>query len=358
MVGLHPALVAFDVAKDNGTATGKNDLAGNGTGVLAAPGKTQIYRWYAGDLSLARVGAEYNLVATPVEFGGTNLAPADVIKQGQKGLVGAVVIEPEFSSWTETELVADHQTNDPAARRLTRASATLNTVASPTGTARDLVTVIQKGLNLRYKDGAPVEMFAAETAIAEDAEDSGHMAINYGAEPLWFRFGMAPNSPLTGGHGEGPSFADVPNAHEAFSNALARQAGSGHPGLHRQSGQQVRMHLLQPSGSNRASSFTLHGHVWQQAPYYCPGSSKYGMPGKCEQTGFFRDVTPEVGSRAIGASPIGHYVGAQDLIQPGSHFTLFLPGAGGGNSVPGDYLLMDRAGFGTTNGLWSLLRVQ
>jgi len=42
----------------------------------------------------------------------------------------------------------------------------------------------------------------------------------------------------------------------------------------------------------------------------------------------------------------------------GAHFTLFLPKAGGTQSVPGDYLLMDRAGFGTTGGLWSLLRVQ
>jgi hypothetical protein len=118
------------------------------------------------------------------------------------------------------------------------------------------------------------------------------------------------------------------------------------------------MHLLEPTGSNRASSFTLHGHVWQQAPYVCPGSAKDGLTGKCKATGFFPTLAGEVGSRAIGTSPLGGYTGAQDLIQPGSHFTLFLPSAGGGNGVRGDYLLMDRAGFGATNGLWSLLRVQ
>ncbi len=52
------------------------------------------------------------------------------------------------------------------------------------------------------------------------------------------------------------------------------------------------------------------------------------------------------------------YMGAQDLMMAGAHFTLLLPSAGGANKVPGDYLLMDRAGFGTTGGLWSLLRVQ
>ena len=33
-------------------------------------------------------------MATPVEFGGTNLLSADRIKQPQKGLFGALVIEP------------------------------------------------------------------------------------------------------------------------------------------------------------------------------------------------------------------------------------------------------------------------
>jgi hypothetical protein len=356
MVGLHPSLLAFDVAKDNGTATGQNNLGTNGSGLLALPGQTQVYRWYAGDLSLVpTTGGAYNIVATPIEFGGTNLTPADMIKQGQKGLVGAIVIGPTGQTWTEFDTAADNQQSaNAAATRATRASATL----SPSG-ARDFVTVIQKGLNFRYKDGTAVEMFAAEAAIAEDAEDSGHMAINYGAEPLWFRFGMAPNSPLTGGDVAGvPSLADVSNAHEAFSNVLAGNRDPATPVFSAPAGSQVRMHLLQPSGSNRASSFTLHGHVWQQAPYVCPNSAKDGLSGKCLATGFFPTLAGEVGSKAIGTSPLGGYMSAQDLIQSGSHFTLFLPSAGGGNAVRGDYLLMDRAGFGTTNGLWSLLRVQ
>jgi hypothetical protein len=183
------------------------------------------------------------------------------------------------------------------------------------------------------------------------------MGINYGSEPLWFRFGLQPNSALTGGHGLGPSLADVANAHEAFSNAL----GGGDPATPvytARPGQPVRLHLLEPSGSNRASTFTLHGHLWQRAPYVCPGSSKDGLAGKCKATGFYPSLSGEVGSRAIGTSPLEMYMGAQDLVMAGAHFTLLLPSAGGANKVPGDYLLMDRAGFGTTGGLWSLLRVQ
>jgi len=143
----------------------------------------------------------------------------------------------------------------------------------------------------------------------------------------------------------------------AFSNSLVG-GDPATPVFTAKAGQQVRLHLLEPSGSNRASSFTLHGHVWERAPYVCPKSRKDGLPGKCLATGFFPTVTGEVASQAIGTSPIGMYMGAQDLIMAGAHFTLFLPSAGGANMVPGDYLLMDRAGFGTTGGLWSLLRVQ
>jgi len=50
-------------------------------------------------------------------------------------------------------------------------------------------------------------------------------------------------------------------------------------------------------------------------------------------------------------------MGAQDQIQPGSHFTIHLPSAGGSYGVAGDYLLMDRSGFGSLAGVWGILRV-
>ena len=147
------------------------------------------------------------------------------------------------------------------------------------------MTVVQKGLGLRYKDGTPVEMVAAEGNIAEDAEDSGHMAINYGAEPLWFRFGLPPNTPLAR-DGSGAPVLDVPGAHEAFSNALG-EGDPVTPVFTAAAGAPVRMHLLMPTGSPRASSFTLHGHLWQRAPYVCPDSAKDGLAGKCLATGYF-----------------------------------------------------------------------
>jgi manganese oxidase len=130
-------------------------------------------------------------------------------------------------------------------------------------------------------------------------------------------------------------------------------------------GAATRMHLVYPAGINRASTFTMHGHVWQRDPYVCPhpvGSpmtDRYGLPGLCNKTGFYPTLPGfEVGSKAVGTNPIGFYKGEQDLIAPGAHFDLVLPSAGGANRIPGDYLFMDRTGFGNTSGLWGILRVQ
>ncbi|MCP9451031.1 MAG: hypothetical protein NNA21_13345, partial [Nitrospira sp.] len=146
----------------------------------------------------------------PVEFGASNLSPPDRIKQGQKAAVGTMVIEPAKSIWLETidDWAMDRQ--DPTKQRRSRATAT---VIYPTieGTApkqrsfREIALVHQKGLNLRDAKGAALANLAAEKAeaeepsnrtVPEDAHDAGHMAINYGTEPMWFRFGLPPDAPF------------------------------------------------------------------------------------------------------------------------------------------------------------------
>jgi hypothetical protein len=370
-VGLRPQLVAHNVRNDMGMVVGQNP-----TGNIAAPGATVSYRWYAGDVSLRQTGTTLTLVPTPVEFGGTNLFPADLVKQGQKGLGGALVILPQGSAWTETDYVADNQRNagvvdcsavTPATAaqnplcRETRTSATVNTVI------RDFAAVIQKGMSHRYGDGEPVEQIAAEQSVAEDAEDSGEMALNYRSDPLWFRFGLAPNTPFTGPD----SFRTVSNAGDAYSNSLTGSADPSAPVFAASAGAETRIHLLEPTGANRAGVITLHGHVWQRTPYVCP-SSYLGIAGNCNPTSFYPTGTGtaitstgltglgpmEVASRSIGNNLRSINMGAQDQIQPGSHFTLRLPSAGGTSRIPGDYLLMDRTGFGSLAGVWGILRVK
>lgn len=370
-VGLHPQLVAFDVTRDDGMVVGTNPPGNE----VVSPGGQKMNRWYVGDLHPVRTGAQaalvtapdgttatatHNLVATPIEFGGSNLIPADIIKQGQKGLVGALSIGPAGATIAETDTTIDHQQASQTVTRQTRASATLN------GTIRDFAVVFQKGVNLRYADGTAVEAIASEDqGVPEDSEDSGQMAINYGTEPMWFRFGLQPHVPF-GNAGTPGSLGAVANPERAYSNALVG-GDPATPVFTAARGAPVRMHVVHPTGTFRGTVFHLHGHVWQRAPYICPGQTDgvAGLNGKCNWTDF-GDPSFEPGSRAIGVNPIGMYLGAQDSVHPFGHFDIVLPGAGNGPTggaggvgrITGDYLFRDQGSFGNTQGLWGIFRVQ
>lgn len=396
VVGLHPALVAYDMTQDDGAAVGIND--DEKTVIDPSERRKITYEWYAGDISIKPQGPlkenaprKYDVVHTPIEFGGVPLMPADKIKQGQKGLVGALVIEPEGSTWNDSacddrsgapsnctlDQVNDHQGG--TGMRETRLSATVTTKEGRK--FRDLVTVIQKGLTQVYGDGWPVEGLEPEGVVSEDTEDGGAMAINYGSEPLWFRFGLSPVLPFTGGppaSGLVTSFAHVPNAHEAYSenllwNPSAKQRDCGDPNtsppcksgspavpvLSAHAGEELRMRVIQPAGPARGSVFNLHGHIWQRAPYNCPKSSYLGLPDVCRNTGFFPTLPPfEVGSRGIGPNPMSMYLGGQDSVLPAGHFDIVVPHAGGAYGVKGDYLYKDQGSFGNLGGLWGVLRVE
>ena len=90
-VGLHPQLLEVDVSRHNGVNVGNNNLS------TAVPGDTVFYRWYAGALTLRND----SLIATPVEFGATNLISSDRVKHSNKGAIGALIIEPQNATWSE-----------------------------------------------------------------------------------------------------------------------------------------------------------------------------------------------------------------------------------------------------------------
>jgi len=124
-------------------------------------------------------------------------------------------------------------------------------------------------------------------------------------------------------------------------------------------GEELRMHVLQPAGNARGSVFNLHGHVWQRAPYNCPGDEYLGMKNVCPETGFFPTINRfKVGSREIGENQLSMAMGGQDSILPAAHFDILLREAGGKFKVHGDYLYRDQASFGNLAGLWSVVRVQ
>src|SRR6185369_3602834 len=67
-VGLHPQLLAYDVTESDGANAGFNPVQTVGPGGIAK------YNWYAGNVAVDSNGLK---VATPVEFGATNLISSD-----------------------------------------------------------------------------------------------------------------------------------------------------------------------------------------------------------------------------------------------------------------------------------------
>ncbi len=306
-VGLHPQLVAFDVAKNNGINVGLNRIKTQ----TAAPNRTYRYRWYAGDLSLQPDGT---LVGTPVEFGGVNLIPADPIKHTNKGLIGALVIEPQGATWVED-----------ASSRLSA------TVTVPGGSSfREFTVLFQDDINLRSgaNNGTAVCPVDGGPISPGCRSRRGNAALNYRAEPMWFRLGYDP--------GVNVGTLVTRNFTNALSNSVTAGNDPATPIFTARVGEDVRFRVLQPGGHTRNHVFQVHGHVWQSQPY----------------------VAGTVSSQTIGDNPLSQWVGVQEGHGPSNHFNVVLRnGAGGGFQVPGDYLIRNQESFPFDAGMWAILRV-
>jgi len=350
--GLHPALVEYDVTRADGTVVGQNSQ-----GQLASPGGTTKYQWFAGHLEDKRLtGGNPNLRRveiqdTPIEFGGFNLMAADKVKQGQKAMLGAGVIYPQGSGWTV----------DPGTTTSASVGPDANGDGVPDSVAfRDFTVVAQKGASMYYADSFPLENILGEGTfgVAEDSQDMGHMAINYGTEPLWFRFGVNPTN-ASGNAGAAGHLGAV-TAGDAYSNALAEGVDPETAVFTVARNTPFRQHVLMPFGPGRGSTFDLHGHVWQRDPYVCPGDEHLTLPGKCDMGNGLpgQPGTGSVGSQALGDNPIGFWLGGIESWFAGEHYEVVIPSAGGANGVTGDYLFRDHMGLGNSQGLWGIVRVE
>jgi hypothetical protein len=334
IVGLHTQLVAAGVRRNDGLSVGRTKV-----GKLAPPDGRDVYTWYAGDVDMVQVKGGLEARPRPVEFGAINLSSSDVIEHAGKGLVGALVIEPPGSTWTTD---AD-----------SRLSAS---VTAPDTSFREHVTVLQDNLMLRY--GGQCTPTAANLQCAvpdievegtlanEDAEDSGKKAINYGAEPMWFRLGIAPDTDKN-------IVKDNPDIHLLYANQLIGGQDPQTPVFTAKAGEPVRVRLLQPGGHSRGHVFTIQGHAWQREPYLNNSDRlNWGSPP---------DDPTVLNREPDGISPgwnnMSWWVSSQEGMSAENHFDLLLPSAGGRFGVTGDYLFHDFAGFGNYQGLWGILRV-
>lgn len=296
-VGLHPQLLAYNVANSDGKNVGFNP---NQT---VGPGGVARYTWYAGDIV---VNGSQRL-ATPIEFGATNLISSDPIKHSNKGAIGSLIIEPQGSTWIE-------DTTSRAQATVTRSDGT---------SFREFVLQFQTDINMRYADGSPVPNLGGPEG-AEDAEDSAQKALNYRTEPLWKRMGYAPET----------DFGTTRNFD--FTNVLTNAIVGGDPQtpvFTARAGQEVRFRILNANGHMRNGVFNLHGHFWQEEPY-------------------------EKNSRLIGNNPLSEFKGALYGIGPSSHYEVIpVNGAGGARRVAGDYLYRSQGSFMFDGGVWGIFRV-
>jgi hypothetical protein len=359
VVGLHPEMLSLNVLNSDGFNVGLNPAQ------TVSPGNKRSYQWYAG---VAWVDPNTNrIIHTPVEFGSVALMPADPIKQASKGAVGALVIEPQGSSWSV----------DPHSR------ASANITKSDFTTFREFVLVLQNNVNMRYKSNNPVNKVGGE----EDPEDTGQVGFNYRTEPHWFRKGYAPETPLNGGGVvcdlTNPLCVTNPCALPGvlctkdidFTNVLSNNVTNFFTGavlgqnpqtpiFKATPGQAIRLRLVQPVGHPRNNIFQLHGHVWEEAPYTTPVAFTGGTYSGRTILG-----TPVLGSTIIADKPtstsdfvnnrFSNWEGSQMGVGPSSHFDIIPSGGAGGTfRITGDYLYRTHQSFQFDKGLWGILRVQ
>ena len=324
-VGLHPQLVYYDVTRSDGNNVGINPIQ------TANPGNSVTYQWFAGDVTLDDNGI-YQV--REIEYGATNLMPADRLEQPGKGAIGALIIEPPGSRWvTDDQLPNCGQPGEPRCSRLAATVSSGDPTLPEAKPFREFVVLFQDDVNMRC-DGCGSDPsdpgVVPNLAESEDPEDSGQKALNYRTEPMWFRAGWAPDADL-GFTGD-----------QVITNILTNGQVGGDPETPifvANAGQEVRFRVLDPGGHARNHVFQVHGHTWQREPY-TKGSLRIGE----NKNSLGQWLTMFEGART------GH--------GPANHFDAVLQnGAGGAFKVQGDYLFRDQSSFLFDGGLWGLLRV-
>ncbi len=348
VVGLIPQLVSRNMRKTAGRPVGANSHSPN------LPGAKATYTWYAGDTRAEPTGVpgHVRMVSRPIEFGTANLMPADPLEQPSKGMIGTLVIEPPDADWV----------TDPG----TRVSATVSFPDGNGGTAefREFVTILQNDVNMRYggctppaglsPDATQLACAVPNLKDADDAEDSGSKGINYGADPLWWRMGMSPQTNFS-------VMRDSTDAHRVFSNEIV---GGADPQtavftVSPLKDQSVRMRLAMPAGHGRAIEFTTHGHPWQRQPY-TDGSDRISWSFHDDPTDLATADEQDGHGRHTGEmeghNMVGWWISSQEGVSASSHWDLNMRAGGGRDRVRGDFLFRDYASFGSLSGLWGIIR--
>ncbi|MEO8496840.1 MAG: hypothetical protein ABI614_17355, partial [Planctomycetota bacterium] len=331
--GLHPQLVAFQSRVANGINVGinpQNTVGPNPAGLPNNPnikGNSIDYYWYAGEVT---VGADGKADCTPIEFGATNLVGCDLVLQTAFGAVGALVIEPEGSTWKASDNSQAFATvwkkdgtqfkecvlvmQNLAAGQLSRIAAT-NSGFKPLPDG--MTTILTPG-----RETSPQQT---------DGRQAGFGAVNFRTESFAARNVGGP-PPANEGFGKLFSNSQVGGA-DPETPVFGKSDRT--PDFIVEAGTPVRFRVVMPSttAANSVSQplvIDIHGHGWQAEPYINGGTE-------------------------IGNNVMSQFVGAQKVTVT-QKYDFVIDSAGGAFNVPGDYLYQV---FNQEQkvGVWGIFRV-
>lgn len=334
-VGIHLQGLRYHVGESDGINVGRNPRQ------TITPGQKKVYRFYAGRLEKRAD----KLIHVPVERGVVSIMPADPIKQNSKGLIGALVVEPENTIWAHDRSNPEPHSPSPL-QLVSRAGATAFTWKDGAWDSfRDLVLVGQNDANFhldasRGHGGVyrrPVRRVAMaancgmpgclEAAVQDeevDAVETGHKAFNYRSEAMWMRRRLPAAAPL--------DLTLLWPAHDLLADSFVGGAENQTPRFCVRPGAETRLRVAFPGGHGRNHILQVHGHSFPELP-------------------FLEDST------VLGDNGWTFHKGSQDGLGPGASFNLLLGPAGGENEVAADYLIRDQYSWGFDNGLWAVLDV-
>ncbi|MEO7177398.1 MAG: hypothetical protein ABIW83_01000, partial [Allosphingosinicella sp.] len=272
-VGIHAQSLRKHVGTNDGINAGRNPVQ------TILPGQSRRYEWYAGVVNWQDPRTPK---FQPVEFGALNLMPADPIKQGGKGLFGALVIQPASARWGFDTTPPEPFSNGTVPLA-TRASAVVFGVKAP---FRDFVLVGQDDANMRLSGtrssgklaatniDEPVRRVAQCVGAADDAiktmcevrdeevdaVDAAHKAFNYRSEAGWMRRVHSAAMPR--------SVTVLQRQHDLLSDGFnGINSRNQTPRFCALPGDPVRMRILFPNGHGRNHVIDVAGHNWDDQPF-------------------------------------------------------------------------------------------
>ncbi len=327
-VGIHPQLVAYDITKGDGMNVGLNP-----TETAAPTGDLELY-WYAGNLSFNDDGT---IKETPIEFGSVNLAAAEPLLQHRKGLIGALIVEPEGSTWTDDYA---HLETIPETTSQYDSTGKVTSVTTVPLKTRAVKNVTKDGTAFReFVAVLQTDAYFYQAAGAAPTSTNGP-ALNYRTEPVQYRYATSGYPPS----GAAGTAARLSNALVTPDDPKFKKdptlADPQTPVFTAVVGQPVRFRWIYPEGpggdAGGSSQVPLvHGHVFQEEPYV-------------------NDSTE------LGFNPLSQWMGGR-FILPGQTVDMLFSSAGGSFQVPGDYFygtfIGQTTGNGQTQALWGLFRV-